>query len=174
MTEEKRIVIELKLTSGSGGGYGSENKSTSNVHDDTVDINYIVHPIKSAEKAMLGKSALLSQAYGVAKQAVKSSIMYGINRHFNLTENYMAQTDMQNVLTTIGKISSFASTVGAGFIAGNVAGAAIAAVGWGVNEGVAIYQRFDQAYIQLTETNIQSNFQRVRLGLVDGGKGTQN
>lgn len=178
MADNKRIIIELRTITGNGGSAsrsGDSGDDSSSAHDDTANLNYIIHPIKSAEKALLGKSVLLNQAYGLAKQAVKQSVMYGINRHFNLTENYMAQTDMQNILTTIGKVSSLASAVGAGAMLGAGApGAIIAAVGWVVNEGIGVYQRFDQAYIQLNEGNMQSNFQRVRMGLTDGGRGTQN
>ena len=182
MASDRRIVIELKVVGGDGGnGGGSTTTSTTNIdntniHVDStqININSLIHPIKSAETALLGKSILVNQAYGYAKQAVKSSITYGINKHFTLNEDYIGEQTMQNALNTIGKVGSLAASVGAGFVFGGVPGAVIAGVGFGVNETIQVFQKYDRVNMQLAEVNLQSQFQRVRLGLVDGGKGTQN
>ena len=178
MASDRRIVIELKVVGGDGGNGSASatNNNTPNIHagNTQVDINMLMHPIKSAESALLGKSVLVNQAYGYAKQAVKSSITYGINKHFALNEDYLGEQSMENALTIIGKVGSLAASVGAGFVFGSVPGAVVAAAGFAVNEGVQIFQTFDRVNMQLAETNLQSQFQRTRLGLVDGGKGTQN
>ena len=87
MASDRRNSYWVKVVGGDGGnGSSATNNNTPNIHagNTQVDINMLIHPIKSAESALLGKSVLVNQAYGYAKQAVKSSIMYGINKHFLL------------------------------------------------------------------------------------------
>ena len=55
-------------------------------------------------------------------------------------------------------------------MSGAIVGAGMGAVNVVLNS----YKAYDQQNIRLASMNIQSNYQKVRLGLIDDGRGTQN
>lgn len=176
MADERRIVIELKL------GSGSEDEDKEDENASLTDMLKIMqHPIKALEKATLGKNALVYYAYQQAKQIAKTTALYRIERYFNLTENYKAEQDMENTLNVIShEVEAWTSIIGGAIVGakagpwGALAGTAIGLVAWGTNTGFSAWKAWDQQNMQLQTMNIQSNFQKVRLGLIDDGRGTQN
>lgn len=177
MADDRRIVIELKAENHQAfvGAPKSENKQES------FNLSNLAHPIKSIEKNTIGKNVIAYQAYSLVKQQIKAVAMYEINKYFSLTENYTTQQSFNNALTAIGKVASFGTTVVSGAMMGSsmgpvgaAVGAAVAAVGWTANESIQIYQRFDQQNRELATMNTQSQFQMTRMGLVDGGRNSQN
>lgn len=177
--DEKRIVIEIKTTDSNNGGGSSSGTSQKN--NGEIDLNALVHPIKSIEAQTLGKSVLLNQAYQYTKTAVKSIVSYQINRYFSLTEDYKSEQILSNTLNIIGKVSALGSAIGAGAITGSAAGpvgtaigAVVGAAGWTINEAIQGVHRFDQVGIQLNQMRYDVAFAKTKLGLIDGGKGTEN
>jgi len=177
MADERRIVIELKAQNNqvTGGSGKSDDKQES------FDLSALAHPIKSLEKKTLGKNIIVYQAYSLAKQQIKTVALYEMNKYFSLTENYTAQQSMNNALTALGKVSGFGTATIGGAVTGSAAGpvgaavgAVVAAVGYTVSEGIQIYQRFDKQNRDLATMNTQSQFQLTRMGLVDGGRNSQN
>lgn len=181
MADTRNIVIELKASgSGSETGNSLSNENTKEENQIT-NLTQLLHPVKTFEKQIIGKNIIVGQAYQYAKNAIKSSATYEINKYFSLTENYSAQQDMDNALTSIGKVVSFTTTVGSGALtgaaagpAGAIVGAIVATVGWVGNEAIQTYQRFDQQTRSLAGMNVESSFQLTRMGLVDGGRGSYN
>lgn len=177
MADERRIVIELKLSDGSDASSDEENKE-----DDLTDILQIAqHPIRALEKATLGKNKILYYAYQQSKQIIKNAALYNLQLYFNLTENYKSEQDLQNTLSVISHVSeAWSLTLGGAIMgakagpAGAVAGAAIGLTFSGINTVFNAFKEWNQQSIQLNTMNIQSSYQKVRLGLIDDGRGTQN
>ena len=109
-----------------------------------------------------------------ANSLSQNSALSVVNRYFSLSENYMAETDYNNVMTVVNKVKSFASTVSTGASIGGVAGALVAAAAWGTNEFISYQNRMSGYYQALNATNYQTQFDRSRLGLTNEGKGTEN
>lgn len=182
MADTRNIVIELKLKD-SNGGNSLSSKSTKDDGNEEfkADLTTLLHPVKTMKENTLGKNVVVNQAYNYAKSAVKQMAMYEINKYFSLTENYKAQQDMQNTLTTISKVASFGTTVAAGAITGAAGGpvgaafgAIVAAAGWVGNEIISAKQTFETQERNLATMNNASVFQLTRMGLVDGGRGSYN
>lgn len=178
MADERRIVIELRLGDGGGGGGGDDEDEEMSLTD---MLKMAQHPIKALEKATLGKSALVYYAYQQAKQIVKTTALYRLERYYNLTENYKAEQDLENTLNGLEHVAEGWSSIIGGAIIGSkagpwgaVAGAVIGATSWTVNTIFNAWKAFDQQNMQLQTMNIQSAYQKVRLGLIDDGRGTQN
>lgn len=175
MADERRIVIELKLNN-SGSNDDEESKEDKNL---TKILKFAQHPIKSSEEALLGKNIIFYSFYQQAKQSIKSNGLYFINQYFNLTENYKAEQDLNNTLSYMSNGASFFGSILAGALVGNKAGNTVAGAIVGAGMGVVnvvlnSYKAYDQQNIRLASMNIQSNYQKVRLGLIDDGRGTQN
>lgn len=175
MADTRRIVIELNAYGENefGGGTG-QTKS-----DGSSDLQKMLHPIKSIENQILGKSIFVNQAYQQAKGIIKNVATYQIYRNFTLKEDYLGEQDFKNTMTSINKAISFGSAVVSGAVVGSMAGlpavgALIGATGYLINETVNYGKRMDSANLSLNSSVIQTNFGRTRAGLIDGGKGTQN
>ncbi|MCR4661686.1 MAG: hypothetical protein K5765_06805 [Clostridia bacterium] len=176
MADERRIVIELKLKGKGEGGFG-EKKDT----DLTDALQAIGHPIKSLEKATLGKSAFIYYIYNQVKNGVINGARYKVGRYFNLTENYKAEQDLENTLSVIEHTASLGSSIVNGAVVGSTvgpvgtaAGAILGAGFWAGNTGINALKSWDAQNRALSTTRIQAGFQQTRLGLIDDGRGTQN
>lgn len=159
-TDNRSIVIELRVTNSAGAPKEEESKTETEEEQN--------------EGAKNWKTVLITETWGYAKSQIKSMVMYDINRYLNLTENYKLQTTVKNAQIAISKVSSLATTLATGFIAGNAIGAAVAGIAWFVSEGIGIAQRFNDAYTEIARNNYQSIYSMSRLGLIDNGRGTQN
>lgn len=181
MANSKKIVVEVigrDIEYASNGGGTSRQIKNSNGQ---INLNSLLSPTKSAEKEIIATNLLIERAERDIAGLIRSSVMYALNRRYNLNEDYMAQQDMSNILTGIGKTASLGASIIAGAKLGSGIGAYGALIGgtigtfaWVGSEAVSVIQKFDQAYIQINENNYESSFQRTRLGLNDNGRGTQN
>lgn len=176
--DERKIVIEVV------GKSVVEEETTSIVKgsgDVNVDLKTLLHPIRSVENAVLGKSVLLNQAYQEGKKLVIQAVQTSVNQYFSLSENYFAETSWNNAMTTISKATSFGSSVVGGAIAGSVggvygaiAGGVVAGVSWGVSELISGRNRMSSYYANLNATRINTEFMQRRAGLYDNNRGTEN
>lgn len=172
--EARKITIEiLNTTKAEPDGENKKEKSASEEKFDG-DLSKLLHPIKSAEKAMFGKHILAKQAYDQVKSVLGNAINSSLNRYYSLSENYMLETDIANLKTGISKASSFGTTVVSGAMVGGPWGAAIAAAGWVVNESISYNNSLSNYYSQINTNNYNTNFSRTRASLYDNGRGTEN
>jgi hypothetical protein len=179
MADTREIVIRLVAEESEENlslSMGENQKSNQ-----TTNLSKILHPISTMKSNFNRQNPILGMAVNIAYQNIKNGVAYSLNRSFSLTEDYMSEMVVNNVINTIGQITSLWGSVSAGALAGigggpigAVVGATVGALGWLANAGMQSYQRYDQQQISLNEVNVQTTFQRVRLGLVDGGRGTEN
>lgn len=174
MPDERRIVIELKPVDGKGND-SSKDKSYS-LRDFLEDIQ---HPVKSLEKATLGKNVLIYRTYQQGKELIKNAATFQLQKYFNLTENYKAEQTLENALNVISNVSSIGTSIIGGALAGLSVGHPV--LGGVIGAGFAIgnqmlntWKTYDQQNRQITTSNLQSAFQKTKLGLVDDGRGTLN
>ena len=179
MADTRNIVIELKVRNDSPKaqkGTGAESKEM-----EKMDLEYLLHPVGKLKGIEGAKYALVLNAYNNAKSVIKNEAKYEIGKYFSLTENYAMQQDIDNALIAISKVAEFGSSILSGIVvgsAGGVGGALVGAIVGAVADiaqnSVQIYQRFDQQNRQLATANVQSQFQAVRMGLIDGGRESLN
>lgn len=168
MADDRKIIIEIVTGK-------EESDPIPNVTNNTKE------ETKKSDFGILMKSVVVNQAFQLAKKTVIQSVDIALTRRFSFTENYKGQQDYQNTKTAISKITGLGTSVVGGAVsgatlggAGAVAGAVIGAVGWGVGEGFAVYERYSNQAQSLNASRYQTGFMGQRLGLTDGGKGTQN
>ena len=172
--EARKITIEiLNTTKAEPDGENKKEKSASEEKFDG-DLSKLLHPIKTAEKAMFGKHILAKQAYDQVKSVLGNAINSSLNRYYSLSENYMLETDIANLKTGISKATSFGTTVVSGAMVGGPWGAAIAAAGWIGNEAISYNNSLSNYYNQVNTNNYNTNFSRTRASLYDNGRGTEN
>lgn len=196
--EIKKIVIEIVNTGSSsaapvttttnssrGGGYSStltggelEDEyaySKFGVDDPYVNsIKNLIHPIKTAETALLGKSVFVNKAYEQVKQLIVSAVSEGFNHYTKLTEDYISDNNFNNAKKALSKVGSLASATLGGYITGGPVGMAIGVVSWTGNTMIQETTRMNNYYNTLNATNQKVEFSRVRAGLTDNGRGTEN
>lgn len=163
--ETRKIVIEI---------VNKEATTKSQKIIDKVQKTDTSETIETVKEGTLVSSVVVNQAFTQVKGLVKNAAFYYINKNFTLKENYLMQRNVDNALTSINKVASFGVSVAGGFLLGNIAGAAVAAVGWAANEAFTAFKRQDQAMMGLNTTNIQTSFQQTRAGLTNGSRGTEN
>lgn len=186
MADLRKVVIEIKQvnqddtpTAPTPNNSGGDTNITNNTN---INIQYVLHPLKTIENKTVGKNVLVNQAYQLAKQQVKNAITLSVSRYFSLKEDYIGQNIYNNVATGISKISSLGTAVVGGAIAGSsvmsgagaIAGAVIGAVGWGVNETISSINTKYNSMLELGTKMYQTNFNVERYGLINGGRGTEN
>lgn len=173
MADTREIVIKLVVNETAK----SENKGKSNdnvTETGEINLSQLLHPIRTAENALKKSFPKSAVAYNYAKNAIKSTVSYALNRNFSLKEDYMSEVGLNNALSVIDRISSFSTALTLGASIGGPIGAGISAVGWVSNEVISAFQKYDRQQISLNEMNYQSTFSRTRMGLIDGGRGTEN
>ena len=189
--DTRKIIIELKFSDGEAqetNSASSEQVGSGSSFNLSQFLDYVQHPIRSLEKATLGKNILVYQTYQYAKSMIKSVSLYAAERYFNLTENYKAEQTLQNTMSVIEHVSGIGTTIigsavtgamggfkvggGYGAAAGAAIGATVGAGMAGINTIVETFKAWDQQKRSLLTMNIQSSFQQTRLGLIDDGRGT--
>ena len=98
-----------------------------------------------------------------------------------MKEDYLAQNNMNEVKAYTSMAKSYATSaiagakMGAAFgPVGAVVGAAVGTIGNGVNRFINYKVTMANYNEQNNAANAQTNFSRVRMGLIDGGRGTEN
>lgn len=169
MADTRKLVVEFidKVEK-------RESESATVINNSgTVEIDKMIkNPSTNAQT--LGQSVFLSIAFTQAKQVTTTIASYALNRHFDLTEDYIGETNTKFALQIIKKSVSLGSSIVAGGIAGGPIGAAAAAVGFVGVETIQAFQRLDQINIKMREMAYSTSYNQERLGLIDGGKGTEN
>lgn len=171
-----RILIETGDTQSKNGKAGDKtSKATTNP---------MFQNQGNEEKTKGQKTAtnvLFMYAFNNAKNAIKNVVNASLDRYFALTEDYMNESLVNNIKTTISQIASGGVSILAGAKlgaiggpVGMVVGATIGAVAWGGSQIFSLQNKYSAYNRQINENNINVGFARVRAGLVDGSKGTEN
>lgn len=171
MSDMRKIEITVDLKQNTQNSGGDSPKLIGDSGETSLD--NIFSSLGNNPKGLV-QSVFVNQAYGYAKSSVIKMVDYAWNKRLTLTENYKGQDFKSNAMTSISKVGSFATSVGAGFVLGGVAGGLIGLVGWSVNEIIGIYQQKDKIAMDLAGTNLQTNWGRTRAGLTTQGRGTEN
>ena len=179
--DERRIVIELKNV----GSVQDGKKDTGTSLESDGSYNLSAAMSKGATTgASIANTAWISIMTTIAKQTLdnfKQVAVYDINKFFNLRDDYIGEMRLNHIKTAwqkgqslMGAMSAGATMGAAGGTAGAVLGALMGGTFWAVSELISSYQRADTQRIALDNAKYQSAFQMTRLGLIDGGRGTEN
>lgn len=163
MAEERRIIVEIVST-------------INNIEEETKEElpGSQENTEKKSKNVDVSARSLAMLALNGLKQSGNLAISGITSRYFSLSENYMAENDYNNIMTTIGKATSLAFTIKTGASVGGAVGAVIAGAAWGAKEFISYQNRMSGYYQALNATNYQTQFDRSRLGLTNEGKGTEN
>lgn len=169
MAEESEVVIRIK----------NEQVTNANVGDNQkIDSSDVTGSKKTEAANSSVKSAfVLSQIQKSAKSLANIGVgvvQYRINRYLTLTDNYLAQQDMDIALNNISMAAGVAMNIVGGAMVGGPWAAAAVAVVEATKIGFNIFRNFDQQQLMLTAMNAQLDFSRERAGysLTSGSKGT--
>lgn len=152
------------------------SKETSNNETSSGSINTPnkIKTLKKKEKNISGKGILINQLYAQAKSNLGASISNSMNRYFNLSEDYIAEREINNFKISVNKITNTISSVAGASIVGGPLGGTIALIGVGVSEYLNNQQTLSNYYSSINASNYNTQFSRIRAGLVDNGRGTEN
>ena len=169
MAEDRRIIVEITSKI-------DLDVTTNNQPEEEELPGSRKHIQKfNNEKTIDHKARSMAKMYfNRAKEFTSNSSTSVINRYFSLSENYMAETDYNNLMTRIGKVNSLWATLKVGSSIGGPIGTVAAAAAWGTNEFISYQNRMSGYYQALNATNYQTQFDKSRLGLTNEGKGTEN
>lgn len=180
MADDRKITIEIL------GGGKEKTKSEQDREEEKnpykefqESLTKWLHPIKTAESAIVAKSVILGQAIRGAKQAVTQSVELGISRRLTLKEDYLGENVYNQIKTKISKTTGLFGSAAAGAIAGAKLGPIGAAVGAGlgtvfysISQVVGYQGKLSSFYQQLNATNYQTGFMSQKAGLIVGTQNT--
>lgn len=177
MADERKIVIELKVAGGAG-----KNDDQDNEEENLTNVlRKIQHPIKSLEKDIFGKNVFAYMMWQSTKTMVKKAVTYEAEKYFNLSEDYKTEMLYRNTMSVIEHVSGIGVSILGGAIAGAklgpvgaIGGALLGGATAAVTSIIDARKAWDRQNRELTEMNMQSSFQVVRLGLINDGRGTLN
>lgn len=208
-TDRREIVITINATGDKGKGVDSnvgkidDNNNWKDFNSDfSSDLNAkmskILHPVSSSINKMQNQSSnaylgimVAKQMYNSIKEPLKQSITYGIQRNFNLYDNYVMEREFNSVKQSINRGinigSSFVQSIVGGAMAGSMAGpvgAVIGAVAGGVSSAIGsaftfaneVAQNKDQAKLKLITSVITTDYNASRSGyaLTNNSQNTYN
>ena len=140
-----RVVISQKETT-------RKNTTPKNNVDSSMSIENLLENV-AVHRAV---SEISSQAVEMA--------MYALDRHLQLTDNYIGERYVKAGKEVIGKTISIGSSIAMAFFSGGVIGAALAAVVAIGSTAFDVFKNFDQQNIMVKQMNSQLEYQRQRAG----------
>lgn len=168
--QQKGTLAEKKVEDGKDGNDDGSSTLSS-------VINFARSPIKSA----IGKNVILLEAYNQTKSAITQTVSTLWNRYADLKEDYLAQNSVTLAKSVLNRVKQYGTAAMSGAIVGSaagpvgaVAGAAIAVAGTFVSNVISYGAELSAYNEQYNAVNIQTGYSRLRAGLVDGGRGTEN
>ena len=185
MASRREIAITIKgnvSTSGGGGEISFSKGAASAVSGEQSAQQEIgKYTQGKSERTGVSKSVMAVYIANQIKNSIVQTATITWNRYTDMKEDYLAQNNMNQVKAYTSMAKSYATSaiagakMGAAFgPVGAVAGAAIGAIGNGVNRAINYKITMANYNEQNNAANAQTNFSRVRMGLIDGGRGTEN
>lgn len=183
MSSRREIAITIK---GNVGGSGRNERNESIFEGDSSSAISNEETARQAlntyteagnNKQMGGKAAAAAVALYALEEVKNVIVQYASvswNRYLDMKEDYIAQNNMNALKANINMAKSYASSTIKGAAIGGIVGAAI---GIGANvakRAISFNATMEKYYDQNNAMNAQTNFSRVRMGLIDGGRGTEN
>lgn len=160
MAEGKEIVIRIINENGA---------STSASQTDVIGNQSKKSSEEYLNTAVM--SSLLSRAASQAKNLIVNEAKYEIDLHYNLTDNYLGQQNMNIALSIFNKVVGFGESVVVGAKVGSVGGVVGAAIGalFGAVFSTAkisteILHNYQQERIKINQMNTNLEFNRQRAG----------
>ena len=175
MAGTTRMVVELIKTIKEDNSV-SQSSPVEGVKLDTSS------SIKNGKNNATAKTMVVLKAVDeVLSQTKRIAVSTG-NRYFNLSEDYMAENQMNIVDEYVSRAKTLASDLytggkigtSVGGIPGLIIGLIAGGVMYGVDKAQTIRERTSKWYSQLNATNYQTEWSQARMGLIDGGRGTEN
>ena len=176
MSDTREIVVRIKSPKVPTSFNGNQ--------EFTNDLKNVINFPKNIKNKILGGSVAANQLYEISTRTAKSLIDWSINRNLDLSANYVAKREINEVKTIINGTMGLLGSIGAGAISGASVGGPIgAAVGavmgftsnlvGGIIESEKAY---DQQKIRIARTNADASFSQSRyLGTTtDFSRGTDN
>jgi len=167
MSETRKIIVEIVSPGGKGNGNKSDN--TARNGDKT----------NRKEATLLGKAVLVERAFYKTIQSSKRLANVTIGRINTLSEDYIGQTVYNNVASTINDglsavymLASF-STIGT-MLGGAALGSGLGVVAAIGGKAVQVMQQYQQYYSNLNAASYNTSYSRIRAGLSDSSRGTEN
>lgn len=188
MPSRKEISITIKGNLSTGGGesiaYSKSGSAVATAISSDETANKETGKHTKATQGKQGKSGvkvLALYAYRSFANNLMATASQAWNRYVNIKEDYLAQNNMNAIKANLSAIKGYATSAVTGAQIGSVAGPVGAAIGAAigvsanavsrvVNYGVTIANYNEQN----NAMNAQTNYSRVRMGLMDGGRGTEN
>lgn len=147
----------------------------------TKVVGSVLHPIRSIERNTIGRYIALQQTYNVVKSTVKQSVNFCLSRYFNLKEDYMAESNYNRFKTTVSKVTGFGTAIASGAVTGSVAGPIGTAIGAVAGAASATISNVisdanakSSVYLEINTSRQAMTYSRVRAGLENNSKGTEN
>lgn len=176
MAEE--IIIKIQNSS---GNKKNKEKKENKKEDGTIDLKSFLHPIKTAENDFKEDYPLSFYLYREVKRSVSQVARTAYNRYTTLSEDYKVGDRYSVITNNVGKAVSLGESAYMGAMIGSVAGPAGTLVGAVIGVGstlishtISHYDKLSDYYSQLNMNDHRTEFGRVRAGLIDGGRGTEN
>lgn len=173
MADER--IIRIKIDDGNGGSEGTNHKEQKEESRAKQIIKILNNPIEGViDSITQGKNYLLANVIEKTANETIENVEFCITRKWELTENYIAETNYANARQITKKTASIVSGVimmGATFgYGGAVVSLALSAVN-GISTAM---KKNDAIYRQLSEQTINTQYSAKRMGLIDNNRGTEN
>lgn len=175
MADTREIVVRIK--SPKTPSYNPNNEFAN-------DLKNVINFPKNIKSKILGGSVASNQLYEISVKTAKSLIDWSINRNLDLSANYVAKREINEVKTIISGTMGLVSSISSGAISGAMMGGPIGAVvgaiaGFTSNliGGVIESEKaYDQQKIRIARNNAEASFSQSRyLGTTtDFSRGTDN
>ena len=120
----------------------------------------------SRDSTSAAASVFVNQVFNVAKNAVTLAVTTTTNRYNSLYEDYIGEQTSKNYATVIKKSSALILPLVTGHPV--ISGLVLA------HDIYNSFNKYVDSIQKLNTTDYNTNFGRIRAGLVDNGKGTEN
>lgn len=154
-----------------GSGRGSRSGINSNGSIKRPKIDKEKEKLERLRQRMIARNVERVLKEGSA--IILGIISYQMQKGYNLTDNVQAQRDRTIALNWTKKTFSLAQNIAFGASVGGVWGAVISGSLSIIQNGISIYEGYDQQTIKIKQLNEQLEYTRLRAGysLTSGDKG---
>lgn len=167
------------------GGNEEKEEEKKKLSSGFEKVQQLMHPIQTALRHEKGEEPDVYFGKEIAKTAIsslESVTTTSINRYYRMSEDYIGQNYLNNVMSNINRTKQFAGSVLAGAMGGAKVGGALGAIAGGalggttnlINQAISYNNTIIEYKTSLNATRIETSFRAERAGLYDGGKGTEN
>lgn len=186
MADTVEYVVRI-VGLGGGGDDTNENKQggkNNGIPSGLDGLQAAMHPIQSILSHKKDESPDVYFGKEIAKNTIstlENVTTTSINRYFRMSEDYVAQNNLNNVMGNINRAKQLAGSTLSGAMSGAkfgpsgvIIGATIGGASAVANQVISYNNTIIEYKTALNATNIEKSFRAERAGLYDGGKDTEN